>query len=162
MLAMVVANDIGEGVERASTLDGLLGTQIGAAGRVLVGAVLLPCELGVVQPTGVAESPGAVGTASPLGSFGAVAAVAAARWSGTTSALLCVAGGEPASGFLGVGGGWWRRCAFGERFLLLALFGGLLVIGDLLCHNDVADLRQCFELETRFGYHVFYLNHAGQ
>ena len=57
---------------------------------VFAGVVLLAGQLGVVQTARVAECASSIGSTSPLGSFGSVAAVAAARWCSTTSALFRV------------------------------------------------------------------------
>ena len=67
----------------------LLGAKIGVVdGRVFAGIVLLASQFGVVQATCVAECASSVRSTSPLGSFGAVAAMAAARRSSTSPALL--------------------------------------------------------------------------
>lgn len=49
---------------------------------------VLACELGVVEAAGVAEGSSAVGSASPLGSLGTIATVAASRRRGSSSAFF--------------------------------------------------------------------------
>jgi len=142
-------------------LDSLLRPQVGAASsRVLVGTVLLTSKLGVVQSAGVAESPGAIGTASPLWSLSAVAAVATTRRSSTTSAFLRVSSSEATSGFVRVRRRRWRRCYLRESFLLLTLFRSLLLVCNLLSYNNFTDLGECLKLKSGLGHHVLHFDHA--
>jgi hypothetical protein len=58
----------------------LLGAKVGVVDcSILAGIVLLACQPGIVQTTCIAERTGSIGSTSPLGSFGAVAAVATTR-----------------------------------------------------------------------------------
>lgn len=111
-----------------------------------------------MQTTGIAERPRAIGSTSPFGSLGAVAAMAAAWRCSATSALLGVSGCKATPVVFGGRGRWW--CSFYERLLLLALLCGLLIVGYLLGHYDIADLGERLELQSRLGHHVLYFDHA--
>lgn len=132
----------------------LLRPEVGVVGRgVLVGVVLLAGQFGVVQAAGVTERSSAVRSTSPLGGFGAVAAVAAARWCGAASALLCVGTGEAHFALVHVMGAAWHG-VLGVELLLLPLLGRLLFVCYLLGHYDFSNFREGLELHARFRHHV--------
>jgi len=116
------------------------GSEIGVVdGRILVGILLLAGQFRVVQAACVAERTGAIRPTSPLGSLSAVAAVTTSGGSGATPAFLGIRASESAFDVvLELHGGHGR---FGICLLLLALLGGLLVVGDLLRYDDLANFR---------------------
>jgi len=117
----------------------LFGTKVGVVDRsIFTGIVLLASQFGVVEATCVAKCASAVGSTSPLRCFSAVATVTAARRGGTPSALFGIRACE--SVFHVVLKGACGHDRFGIRFLLLTLLCSLLVISQLLCNNDLADL----------------------
>jgi hypothetical protein len=129
-------------------------------GRVLVGVFLLASQLGVVQAAGVAEGAGAIGPTSPLGCLGAVATVAASGWCSATPAFLGIGTSESTLHVVLMLHRGHDR--LGVCLLLLALLGGLLVVGNLLCHNDFADFGEAVDLQTSFADHVFDFHDAGK
>jgi hypothetical protein len=128
-------------------------------GRILVGVLLLAGQFGVVQAACVAERAGAIRPTSPLGCLGAVAAVAASGGSGATPAFLGVRASKATFDVVLV-----LHCGHGRLgicLLLLALLGCLLVVGNLLRHNNFADFCEAVDLYTSLGDHVFDFNEAG-
>ena len=121
------------------------GAEVGVVdGRVLVGVLLLAGQFCVMQTTCVAERAGTIGPTSPFGCLGAVAAVASSGWCSATPAFLRVRTSESALHVILVLHRGHDR--FGICLLLLALLGSLLVVGDLLCHNDFADFGETVNL----------------
>ena len=117
----------------------LLGAKIGVVDRgVLVGVVLLASQFGVMEATCVAKCASSIWSTSPLRSFSAVAAVAAARRSSTSPTLLRIRASE--SRFHVILVVTSRHDRLGIRFLLLTLLRSLLVVSQLLCNDDLTDL----------------------
>lgn len=135
------------------------GAKVGVVdGRILAGVVLLASQFSIVQATSIAERAGSIRSTSPLGSFGAVAAVASSRRCSTSATFLGIRTREAVLHVVFVGSGGHDR--FGVCLLLLALLRGLLVVGQLLCHDDVPNFGQGVQLKTRLGHHVFDLDQA--
>jgi hypothetical protein len=117
----------------------LFRAKIGVVDRnVLACVVLLASQFGVVKATCVAECAGSVGSTSPLRCFGTVTTVTAARRGRTSSALFRIRACESRFHVVLVGACGHDR--FGISFLLLALLCSLLVVSQLLCNDDLADL----------------------